>query len=93
MMLPWTVGVRASLADVTVLLSEFDSWQPKEPTTKPVICQSACVTICAEEKEVEVEMTETVAQCFKKKKNYVWTSGLVQKLHLFQCPVSPSLKG
>lgn len=37
MMLPQRVGVRASLADVTVLLSGADSWQPEELATKPVI--------------------------------------------------------
>lgn len=38
MMLSETVGVRASLADVTVLLSGSDSWQPREHTARPGIC-------------------------------------------------------
>lgn len=65
MMLSETVGVRAGLADVTVLLSWSDSWQPREPTTKPGICWNACVMACAEEKGAEVEVTELVVQCFR----------------------------
>lgn len=64
MMLSETVGVRASLADVIVLLSGSDSWQPKEHTTKPVFCWNVHVTAWAEGKEVEVEVTEVGVQCF-----------------------------
>lgn len=38
MMLSETVGMRASLADVTVLLSGSDSWQPREHRARPGIC-------------------------------------------------------
>lgn len=57
--------MRAGLADVTVLHSGSDSWQPREPTAKPGICWNAPVTVCPEEKEVEVEVTEVVVQCFE----------------------------
>lgn len=62
MMLSETVGVRADLTDVTVLLSGSESWQLREHKTKPGICWNAHVMACAEGKEVEVR--EVGVQCF-----------------------------
>lgn len=84
-MLPQRVGVRASLADVTVLLSGADSWQPEELATKPVIYWSTRIAICAEEKEVEVEMTEAVAQRFKERRKKKKKPGQVGLCKSFIC--------